>query len=233
MIERSGAEHRVVRGMEVFVGDQISTSTASSVQIRMMDGGLIALRPQTQVILDAFSFQNEESDTSITTLSQGGLRTVTGALGRQRPDNVTIQTPVATMGIRGTDMDSYYADQQAVLRVNTGQGKITSALGRLNVSPGQIARVRLGERPRFIAQLPAEFEALDEESTREEQEAGEATTTPSPTASASNDEEDADLERRSTTGLNTEQLDLQQERPRSTSEVIQQLPSKSTRITIQ
>jgi len=106
-------------------------------------------------------------------LLRGGLRTVTGAIGRNDPENVEVRTPVATLGIRGTDFevrmcagdcldvdpaprDGLYAG------VNRGTVVIMNAAGEVVSTAGQFAFVAnlgmlpssLPFRPRALGQDP-------------------------------------------------------------------------------
>ena len=93
------------RGDDVFSADRITTYAASSAQLRFSDGSLLALRPETQLVIAQYAFEPDSDDNAQETdLIRGGLRAVSGALGRATPERVTFNTPVATMGIRGTGL---------------------------------------------------------------------------------------------------------------------------------
>ena len=68
------------------------------------DGGDVVLRPNTQLKIDAYSYQEKEprSDGFAMSLLKGGLRSVTGLLGRRNPGSYKLNTATATVGIRGT-----------------------------------------------------------------------------------------------------------------------------------
>ena len=105
-IEDNGGDEplSVTRGDPVFEGDRIITAAASSAQIRFTDGGTMALRPNSEMVLTRYSYQEDNSESSLQTtdLVRGGLRSITGAIGHTNPQSVTYRTPVATIGIRGT-----------------------------------------------------------------------------------------------------------------------------------
>lgn len=90
---------------EVRVGDVINTERDSYAQVRFTDGGVLTLRPNTQVRLDSYRFSQAEpqSDNFVISLLKGGLRKVTGLIGRRSRDVFRLATPTATVGIRGTD----------------------------------------------------------------------------------------------------------------------------------
>ncbi|MEM5530453.1 FecR domain-containing protein [Gammaproteobacteria bacterium AS21] len=93
----------VENGQGLNQGDQIDTRSGL-VQIKFSDGSFMALQPQTQFKIKEYQFNGTQdgSERSIYQLSQGGLRTVSGQIGKKNQRNYAIETPVATIGIRGT-----------------------------------------------------------------------------------------------------------------------------------
>jgi hypothetical protein len=114
---RSGtdAPRPAQRGSEVFPGDTVETGRAASAQIRFTDGGTTAMRPQTVYRVDDYLLSQEtpEASRKRSELVRGGLRVITGAIGDTAPGNVRYDTPVATMGIRGTVFQLLHVDPEA------------------------------------------------------------------------------------------------------------------------
>lgn len=106
VINSSGQKSLSVKA-EVFQGDQITTSNDSEMLIRMTDGAVLALRPNTNMTVTEYHFDNKDSshDNMFVRLLKGGFRTVTGAIGKKNPQKVKFNTPTATIGIRGTDFE--------------------------------------------------------------------------------------------------------------------------------
>jgi hypothetical protein len=98
---------------EVLQGDQITTASDAEILLRMTDGTVLAIRPNTHLIVNEYRFNPKDSnnDHFIIKLVKGGLRTVTGAIGRKNPQKVKFNTPTATIGIRGTDFEVAVLDQ--------------------------------------------------------------------------------------------------------------------------
>jgi len=86
-------------------GDVIATERDSYAQLRFTDGGQVTMRPNTQVRLDEYAFDDKrpERDNFAMSLLKGGMRAVTGLLGRRTKDSYKLTTATATVGIRGTD----------------------------------------------------------------------------------------------------------------------------------
>lgn len=98
---------------EVLQGDQITTANDAELLLRMTDGTVLAIRPNTSFIVSDYHFDNKDSnsDNFLVKLAIGGLRTVTGAIGKKNPHKVRFNTPTATIGIRGTDFEVAVLDQ--------------------------------------------------------------------------------------------------------------------------
>ena len=91
----------------VFVGDVISTERDSYAQLRFTDGGQVTLRPNTQVKVETYSYEEgrPERDNFAMQLFKGGLRSLTGLIGKRTTSRSAYRmvTSTATIGIRGTD----------------------------------------------------------------------------------------------------------------------------------
>ena len=85
-------------------GDIVITADSSYARIKWSDGGEIVMRPGSQLKIDAYKYEegNPQGDNIVLSLIKGGMRSVTGLLGRRNPGQFKIGTPNATIGIRGT-----------------------------------------------------------------------------------------------------------------------------------
>lgn len=92
------------RGTEVRTGDTIQVGAQSNTQVRLTDDSIISLRPDTTFRLTEYAFAGKkpEEQRAFYNLVAGGVRTVTGAIGKLRQDNYGMKTETATIGIRGT-----------------------------------------------------------------------------------------------------------------------------------
>jgi hypothetical protein len=95
---------------QVQAGDVLATERGSYAQVRFADGGQITMRPNTQVRLDSFAYDEKEPqrDNFAMSLLKGGFRAVTGLIGRRSKDTYRVHTATATVGIRGTDYNAIY-----------------------------------------------------------------------------------------------------------------------------
>lgn len=103
VMDAAGAAQPVRRGMAVQSGQTLVTGQGR-LQMRMSDGGFIALQPDTQFRIDEYNYAGAEdgSERSFFNLVKGGIRFITGAIGHRNKENFRIKTAVATIGIRGS-----------------------------------------------------------------------------------------------------------------------------------
>ncbi len=109
LLTATGQKQRLRRGGEVSVGDTIITSKRGQAQLTMIDGTKISVRPNSQFQVEEFVATGEpEEQKTYYKLLKGGFRSVTGQIGKKNKSSFRLSTPVATMGIRGTDFTGKY-----------------------------------------------------------------------------------------------------------------------------
>jgi|GEM_PF-2551305 len=103
------------KGDRVYSGDTIRTGDESTAQLIYRDRSRMAVRVNTEFTISEYRYEegNQSGSRSIFSLLQGALRSVTGLIGHANKNNVTINTPNATIGIRGTDHEVVHIVQQA------------------------------------------------------------------------------------------------------------------------
>jgi len=138
--------------------DVLSTAQESFARVRLIDETEIALRPNTVLDISEIVFADTqpESDRVTLELLKGGLRTVTGLIGRRNAEKVRFETPVGSIGIRGTHFGlllcqsdcqdlrtlSGAAPREGLhLDVADGRIEVTNAGGTLILEAGQFAYV--------------------------------------------------------------------------------------------
>jgi len=85
-------------------GDLLVTEKETYARIKFLDNSEVTLRPGTQFRIDNFSFEQDkpQNDNALFSLLKGGLRAVSGAVGKRSRERAALNTPAATIGIRGT-----------------------------------------------------------------------------------------------------------------------------------
>lgn len=109
-VVRGGTSAPLKKGDAVQSGDTILTGPTSNAQVRMSDGAILAIRSQTEFKINEYSYNGKADGSEKASLSlvKGGVRAVTGVIGRENKDNLKVDAVVATVGIRGTGFNIVY-----------------------------------------------------------------------------------------------------------------------------
>jgi len=92
-------------GDTVPAGQTVITGANSSVVLQFPDGQLASLTPNTRMTIEQYQYNEQaKSGNILLALLSGGMRAVTGLIGRNSPDKVAFKAGTATIGIRGTDV---------------------------------------------------------------------------------------------------------------------------------
>src|SRR6266850_5200577 len=113
-VGREGAAQRAAqRAAEFYEGESIVTAAGSLAQLRMTDGALMSVRGDTEIKMERFSYagENDRNASFFMSVLKGGLRTITGVIGRQNRDRYRITTATVTLGVRGTDFEIVHVPQ--------------------------------------------------------------------------------------------------------------------------
>ncbi len=99
----NGDSRELKQGGFVYVKDEILTSARSFVVLQFTDGAKVTVRPNSNLIIEAYLYAGNDSDEATLNLISGGLRIITGAMAKTNPEKYKVRTPVALMGVRGTE----------------------------------------------------------------------------------------------------------------------------------
>jgi hypothetical protein len=116
---------------EVDAGDLLTTEKDSYAQLKFTDGGEMTLRPNTTIKIEQYGYDEAkpEKDSFVFSLVKGGLRTITGLVGKRgNRDAYRLNTATATIGIRGTHYGALWS---------IGRGSLPDGL-YLDVTDGAI-----------------------------------------------------------------------------------------------
>ena len=101
--EIGGELRSLTQGDEIFVSDQIVTGDRSFAVLQFVDGAKVTVRPNSAIVIEDYVYNGNEQDAATLSLVAGGLRVITGAMAKSNPENYKVRTPVALMGVRGTE----------------------------------------------------------------------------------------------------------------------------------
>lgn len=103
IVHADGTKEKLAVGAPVFEGDVIETSKEGAVNIVFVDETSLAVSENARIALDNYSFDAAtESGAQDISVLRGVFVFTSGLIGRDDPDDVHINTPVGSIGIRGT-----------------------------------------------------------------------------------------------------------------------------------
>jgi hypothetical protein len=149
----SGSKERKLRvGDTVYVGENVRSSQQGEVVLKTEDAGVVAVRPKTEFVASRFSADDKPTDGLVVRLLSGSLRLISGWVGHTNRAGNFVQTPTATVGIRGTDHETYVLSPELALatsnkegtydKVNRGGTTLAVEDGSVDIEPGKVGFVR-------------------------------------------------------------------------------------------
>jgi hypothetical protein len=90
-------------GDKIFKKDILRTGSDGSLGVIFKDDTLLSLGPNSELVIDEFLFSPAEGKLSfIARMLRGTAAYLSGIIARLSPESVRFETPVASVGIRGT-----------------------------------------------------------------------------------------------------------------------------------
>lgn len=133
----NGQTRALGKGAQVEQGDTINTNGGRA-QLRFTDGAYVSLQPESQFRIDQYRYEGKSdgNEKGFFSLLKGGLRTITGLVGRSNKRNYQVSTSVATIGIRGTEYTIQYG-KSVTGTVGEGEINVCNGAGCLSVVNGE------------------------------------------------------------------------------------------------
>ena len=142
-LRRGAAASEATKGTSVESGDVIVTGAAGRAQIRFSDGGLVALYPDSQFTVTRYADAgNASEDHFAVNLLKGGMRAVTGWIGKRDPRNYKVTTPTAVVCIRGSAfLIAFNALGELLVSGEQDEIEVCTEAGCVGVKAGESVRV--------------------------------------------------------------------------------------------
>jgi hypothetical protein len=156
-IDSQGNRRTLEKDGPVQEGDSLLTNDGR-IQIRFKDGGFVALQPDTRFTVERYRYTaaGDAEDGVVMSLFKGGLRTISGLVGKRNRASYSMKTLVATIGIRGTDYALELGDKlvgnvaEGAIEVCNGAGCVSVPAGQAFLVPSLTEMPVLGERHVFL-----------------------------------------------------------------------------------
>ena len=153
----------------MFTGDTLKTSSGGRLQVSFIDGAYVSIQPDSEYKIEEYRFSGKQDGTesAVLRLVKGGVRAVTGLIGKEHHDAYKVHTAAATIGIRGTGYNTRICQgdcpgKQDGLYHNTWEG-ITYVFNNVNsveIPAGQGVYVRDMNTPIQLLLQPSPVTAL-------------------------------------------------------------------------
>lgn len=148
-------------GEPIREGDRVMTGRDGHVELRFVDGATVVIRPATEFVVDEYRF-DASGERSFFSLVRGAVRSISGAIGKRNRDDYRLETPTATVGIRGTVFETIETrcngggcnpGEREGLTVSVFEGRVAVAndAGTIEVPQGSTVYVRDRSTPAVFA----------------------------------------------------------------------------------
>lgn len=142
-LRRGDSLSRLAKGAELDGGDVVLTGTEGRAQIRFSDGGLVALYPDSQFTVTRYADgAGTGEDHFVVNLLRGGMRALTGLIGKRNPASYKVITPTAVVGIRGSAfMLAIDANGKVLVSGEQDEIEVCTQAGCVGVTAGEAVLV--------------------------------------------------------------------------------------------
>ena len=90
-------------GLKIMVGDTLVTGRDGSLGVILRDDSTLSVGPESRLVLRSFLFSPTEGKFGLVArITRGTMAYLSGLIGKLAPEKARIETPTATIGIRGT-----------------------------------------------------------------------------------------------------------------------------------
>lgn len=160
-----GTTTTLTHGAPVFQGDVLHTAAGASMGVVFVDKTTFTLGGDARMVLDRLVFDpNSHAGSAAFSLLQGAFVAVTGEIGKLNHSAVRIDTPVGSIGIRGTQFACQIANTggQSTFTLLQGAILVTTGAGSVLLDSPGLSTVSTGLGAALAAPfvLPASQQAL-------------------------------------------------------------------------
>ena len=104
-VTREGNSIPLTRGESLYKSDRIKTEENASIELKLLDGSLINLGELADLTITELVYDPIKKDGfNDLKIATGAFRLISGSIAKLGPDLMKLDTPVATVGIRGTSL---------------------------------------------------------------------------------------------------------------------------------
>ncbi|MBF0137284.1 MAG: FecR domain-containing protein [Magnetococcus sp. DMHC-1] len=102
-ISRAGKSIDAKLGDDIHMNDTLRSGPGAAMGITFKDNTRIAIGPDTEFVVDDFTYQPQKNKLSFGShITKGTLQVISGTIAKLAPQSVKFETPTGTIGVRGT-----------------------------------------------------------------------------------------------------------------------------------
>lgn len=132
-VDANNVSKPLARRGVVFEKDTIESDDSGSGEIVFSDNTILSITPGTQIKIEQYQYSHgaaPSKDKYIVNLAKGGFRTISGAIAKSNPSNYQVNTPVATIGVRGTQWAVEINGISLNVKIEKGSIEISTPKGK-------------------------------------------------------------------------------------------------------
>ena len=163
LVTRSGALRTSIgAGDDITFGSRLLTGERTRAEVELVDGSRLFLGDHSEIVVDEFVYDPGRKSRGTLTLLKGAIRMVSGRINKVSDGSLALNTPVATIGIRGTDFWGLQEPNKLTLAlIDNGELHVMTEQGEVVLSePLTAVVIERGKAPSQVIRLtPAQFQA--------------------------------------------------------------------------
>ena len=106
---------------DVRLGDQVNSARVSSLQVLLKDQTVFTVGPECELVIDRFVYDPAKDSNSLkANVTKGMFRFMSGNISKSGPESVSIDTPVASLGVRGTIVEGLVGEDAIEIALELG-----------------------------------------------------------------------------------------------------------------
>ncbi len=135
-INSQGDQRNLSLHSYLYADDSITTDKSGRLRILFNDNSIISLGSSSTAKIDEYAWNKESGESKMKTkISEGVFRIMGGLITKKAPKNFTVETPAATIGIRGSMFAGRVSDQGIFVVFEGGKGiTLTNETGTKSIT---------------------------------------------------------------------------------------------------
>ncbi|HSL99937.1 MAG TPA: FecR family protein [Candidatus Limnocylindria bacterium] len=102
-VTRGGHVLPASAGTKLLAGDTLTTGSGGSMGVILRDNSTLSLGPESRIVIETFLFSPYEGKFGmLARITRGTMAYLSGLIGKLAPGSAHFETPMASIGIRGT-----------------------------------------------------------------------------------------------------------------------------------